>query len=123
MKDRHICWTCKRVGMGECSWDKCGEPVEGWVAIEHKFPNEKYDSYTVIECPLHIYDGECVGCVRNENHIAECLYDSCSYFNKQKAGACACEQWAIVNQGHIWNDEQANKHGHYERVMTRLRRR
>lgn len=113
----HKCWTCKHAGNGGCAWDDSGLPVEGWVATKHDFPNEKYNSYTVLECPMYIYDGECLNCVRNTSGVTECLYDMCAYFNKQRIGACACEQWTIMNQGKIWDDERGCEDGRYERMM------
>lgn len=102
---KHLCWTCANVGANVCAWDKYGEPVEGWVADVHYFTSEPCVSYTVTECPLYEYDGECASCVRNVEGVQACLYDTCEYYNGRFEGACRHRQWITVNKNEILRDE------------------
>lgn len=108
LKHKHLCWSCANVGKGVCAWDKCGKPVEGWVAKEHHFSTEPYVSYTITKCPLHEYDGECANCVRNTEGIKACLYDTCEYYNRRFEGACGYRQWIVENKNEILRDEYKN---------------
>lgn len=51
-----LCWTCKLVGTGRCSWDRELKPVEGWKAEPTKIWRSRtrdwYNSYRVISCPM-----------------------------------------------------------------------
>ena len=56
-----LCWSCKRVGTGTCSWDKRLKPVDGWKAKQRPYPGKKGKSdhtYHVISCPRYINDSE-----------------------------------------------------------------
>lgn len=51
-----LCWDCRKSTTGECSWSRCFEPVDGWVA--EKMPAKVYKNdlrrevtYSVRECP------------------------------------------------------------------------
>ena len=56
-----LCWSCKRVGTGTCSWDKRLKPVDGWKAKQRPYPGKKGKSdhtYHVISCPRYVNDSE-----------------------------------------------------------------
>jgi len=44
-----LCWRCKKVTVGGCSWSKSHIPVEGWHAIQTK--KVSYTSFRVQSCP------------------------------------------------------------------------
>lgn len=56
-----LCWSCKRVGTGTCSWDKRLKPVDGWKAKQRPYPGKKGKNdktYHVISCPRYVNDSE-----------------------------------------------------------------
>lgn len=56
MKEETLCWRCRLVGTGKCSWDRELKPVDGWEAEETKIWNSikrnYWKSYRVIKCPM-----------------------------------------------------------------------
>lgn len=54
-----LCFSCKRVCKGACSWSKSFKPVKGWVAQPTKvgvYRGKVTDSYLVKECPKYVRD-------------------------------------------------------------------
>ena len=65
--EQTLCWRCARAAgkkSEQCSWAKYFIPVKGWRAyptvIRHDcFPDGRYGSYFVEECPQFILDKRC----------------------------------------------------------------
>ncbi len=60
MDNKTLCWTCKNA-VGDCSWSRRFEPVEGWTAEPTKIKLDvnsgaKTDSFCVIKCPEYVPD-------------------------------------------------------------------
>ena len=64
-KGYQLCFSCKNA-CGGCSWSRCGEPVDGWVATPTIILQnaEEKNSYSIAECPQYEYDGFCKNIVK-----------------------------------------------------------
>ena len=90
-KKKNLCWTCSKCMTIEC-------PKHENPTIEKKMWRTK-----VYECDQYDYDGECLGCELNTEHIKGALYDVCPYFIKGCKGYCAQENWKRNN--HVISEE------------------
>ena len=84
-RKKNLCWTCSK-----CLTTKC--PKHRTPEIEKQMWRTK-----VYECTEYDYDGECLGCELNVDHIKGALYDTCPYFIKGCRGYCAQENWRRSN--------------------------
>ena len=52
LEQGQICWICKNAA-GKCSWSKCLQPVEGWIAEPNEIKDDEgnFRSYKIIFCP------------------------------------------------------------------------
>lgn len=89
---KHLCWSCANVFKKKCPKYNDNKP-NGYKEFKHDFPNENYIGIKVLSCPNHIYDGECIGCIRNVSNKNKCLYNECKYYKKNMEGYCASENW------------------------------
>ena len=85
MNKKNLCWTCSKCMTIEC-------PKHENPTIENKMWRTK-----VYECDQYDYDGECLGCQLNTEHIKGALYDVCPYFIKGCKGYCAQENYMRGN--------------------------
>ena len=74
------CWTCSKVLTIRCPY--------------YCQPNKKYN--ILPGCNEYDYDGECLYCIHNPNHIRECLYATCPYHRPEWRGYCAQENWKLL---------------------------
>jgi len=79
----HKCWTC---GNNKCSWSTKFIPVENWKAR----PSVRQGvgkTYTVMECPEYIYDGQCSKC-KLCTDITQDNKKFCEHIKYNKEGEC-----------------------------------
>ena len=74
------CWTCSKVCTSQC--------------IKLQYKTQRYKG--VYFCNEYEYDGECLHCIHNPNHIKQCLYDTCTYHRPEWRGYCAQENWKLL---------------------------
>ena len=85
MSRQNLCWTCSKVLTYQCPKHRTPE-------IEKKMWRTK-----MYECDEYDYDGECLRCSLNTEHIKGALYDTCDFFIKGCKGYCAQENWKLIN--------------------------
>ena len=85
MGQSNICWTCRNVMTINC-------PKNNHSESKVKMHNAK-----VYECDEYDYDGECLSCPLNVEHIKGAIYDTCTHFIKGCQGYCSQENWKRGN--------------------------
>lgn len=85
MSKKNLCWTCSK-----CMTTKC--PKHENLTIEKQMWRTK-----MYECAEYDYDGECLECKLNTEHIKGALYDICPHYIKGCRGYCAQENYMRGN--------------------------
>lgn len=74
------CWTCSKVLTIYCPY----------------YHQLNKNIHILPGCSEYEYDGECVHCIHNPNHIKQCLYDTCTHHRPEWRGYCAQENWKLL---------------------------
>lgn len=85
MNNDTICWTCSKAMTFEC-------PKHRNAKVKMEIQNVK-----VYDCIEYDYDGECLNCPLNVNHIKGALYTTCPHFIKGCEGYCSQGNWKRGN--------------------------
>ena len=104
-KGYQLCFSCKNA-CGGCSWSRCGEPVDGWVATPTIILQnaEEKNSYSISECPQYEYDGFCKKCEKSKEYREndDFCSDICPHFYRTMENLCANWRPETLNK---WENE------------------
>ena len=81
----HKCWSCSKTYSG-CSYSKSDIPIENWI-VKPSVRAGVGKTFTVIECPEYVYDGQCIGCFYSTDKTQD-NKSFCPHVVYNKEGEC-----------------------------------